>query len=87
MARTPVLGTGHFPGSSPGLPTIYGVVAQLGEHLSGRQEVASSILVDSTIYPDIGQLELLRMIRDHEIAGLNPAIRTILEPILISFGL
>ena len=48
MARTPVLGTGHFPGSSPGLPTIYGVVAQLGEHLSGRQEVASSILVNST---------------------------------------
>lgn len=48
MARTPVLGTGHFPGSSPGLPTIYGVVAQSGEHLSGRQDVASSILVNST---------------------------------------
>ena len=27
----------------------FGVVAQLGEHLSGRQEVASSMLVDSTI--------------------------------------
>ena len=39
------------------------------------------------LYPDIGQLELLRMIRDHEIAGLNPAIRTILEPVLISFAL
>ena len=39
------------------------------------------------IYPDIGQLELLRMIRDHEIAGLNPAIRTIPEPVLISFAL
>ena len=27
------------------------------------------------------------MIRDHEIAGLNPAIRTILEHVLISFAL
>lgn len=35
-------------------------------------------------YPDIGQLDLLRVIRDHEIAGLNPAIRTRSEPVLIS---
>lgn len=29
----------------------FGVVAQLGEHLSGRQEVAGSIPVDSTKIP------------------------------------
>lgn len=38
-----------FAGSNPVAGTIYGVVAQLGEHLSGRQEVASSMLVNSTI--------------------------------------
>ena len=38
-------------GVSPNLtiPTRYGVVAHLGEHLISIQEVASSILVDSTI--------------------------------------
>ncbi len=30
--------------------TLHGVVAQLGEHLSGRQEVTGSIPVNSTIF-------------------------------------
>ena len=33
----------------------HGVVAQLGEHLSGRQEVAGSIPVNSTIFLCRGQ--------------------------------
>ena len=60
------------------------VVAQLGEHLSGRQEVASSILANYTIISGIRTVWLLHVIWDHEIAGSNPAFRTILELVLIS---
>ena len=81
-------------------PLALGARAGLGstgrlDHLLGCSSIGgSTCLADKRLrvrsssippsYPDIGQLDLLRVIRDHEIAGLNPAIRTRLEPVLIS---
>lgn len=83
-------------------PLALGARAGLGstgrlDHLWGCSSIGRALVwqtrgceFDSRRFHHISGIRtvwLLRVIWDHEIAGSNPAFRTILEPVLISFAL
>ena len=65
-------------GSNPVIPTIYyGAVAHLGERLPCTHEVASSILVGSTIILWLrSSVGLERLTHTQQVGGSNPSAAT-----------
>ena len=73
-------------GSSRFTCVIYGVVAQLGERLPCKQEVASSRLVFST--NNRGVIQLVEcVVWDHDAAGSSPVAPTISKKFDFSYKL